>query len=171
MTSFVIIIISVNFQLKQLNAKILPITISYSCSIPISSLVSTHCLPGEWPTDGNIAAAPPLSPTPTLRRLLSLVNSCDLWNSGYDQWLMTSSACAGGVCPLETLSQQWVKWCRKSWAWFWLLYAELRHTVVNETSPNFQLNYILFQILLYSRSFFMLKLRNRSLSWWDLMAS
>ena len=31
MTSFVIIIISVNFQLKQLSAKFLPLTISYSC--------------------------------------------------------------------------------------------------------------------------------------------
>ena len=40
MTSFVTIIISVNFQLKQLSAKFLPLTISYSCcSIPISSLV------------------------------------------------------------------------------------------------------------------------------------
>ena len=39
MTSFVIIIISVNFQLKQLSAKFLPLTISYSCLIPISSLV------------------------------------------------------------------------------------------------------------------------------------
>ena len=37
---FVIIIISVNFQLKQLSAKFLPLTISCSCcSIPISSLV------------------------------------------------------------------------------------------------------------------------------------
>ena len=36
MTSFVIIIISVNFQLKQLSVKCLPITISYSCcSIPM----------------------------------------------------------------------------------------------------------------------------------------
>ena len=39
MTSFVIIIIFVNFQLKQLSAKFLPLIISYSCSIPISSLV------------------------------------------------------------------------------------------------------------------------------------
>ena len=41
MTLFVIIIISVNFQLKQLSAKFKPLTISYSCcSIPISSLAT-----------------------------------------------------------------------------------------------------------------------------------
>ena len=40
MTLFVIIIISVNFQLQQLSAKFIPLTISNSCcSIPISSLV------------------------------------------------------------------------------------------------------------------------------------
>ena len=44
MTSFVIIIISVNFQLKQLSAKFLPLTISYSCcSIPLWSI-----LPVTW---------------------------------------------------------------------------------------------------------------------------
>ena len=36
MASFAIIIISVNFQLKQLSVKFLPLTISYSCcSIPM----------------------------------------------------------------------------------------------------------------------------------------
>ena len=44
MTSFVIIIISVNLQLKQLSAKCLPLTISYRCSIPISSLI----IPSEF---------------------------------------------------------------------------------------------------------------------------
>ena len=40
---FVIIIIHVNFHLKQLTAKFLPLTISYSCcSIPISYLVASH---------------------------------------------------------------------------------------------------------------------------------
>ena len=36
---FAIIIISVNFQLKQLSANFLPLTISFCSSIPISSLV------------------------------------------------------------------------------------------------------------------------------------
>ena len=45
MTSFVITIISVNFQLKQLSVKFLPLTISYSCSIPISSLVDSLDMP------------------------------------------------------------------------------------------------------------------------------
>ena len=50
MTWFVIII-SVNFQLKQLSAKFLPITISYSCcSIPISSLVRPKQTQGRFST-------------------------------------------------------------------------------------------------------------------------
>ena len=50
MTLFVIIIISVSFQLKQLSAKFLPHTISYSCcSIPISSLVYLFGSTKMWP--------------------------------------------------------------------------------------------------------------------------
>ena len=45
MSSFVIIIISVNFHFKQLSAKFLPLAISYSCcSIPISSLVTNSLI-------------------------------------------------------------------------------------------------------------------------------
>ena len=45
MTSFAIIIISVNFQLKQLSGKFLPLTISYSCcSIPTVYLLWYYSL-------------------------------------------------------------------------------------------------------------------------------
>ena len=47
MTSCVIIIVSVNFQLKQLSAKFPPLTISYSCcSIPMYIFFDVTLIPG-----------------------------------------------------------------------------------------------------------------------------
>ena len=62
MASLVIIIISVNFQIKQLSAKFLSLTISYSCcSIPISFLVLPCVKVGGATSQLDLQSLTPLS--------------------------------------------------------------------------------------------------------------